>query len=86
MCPPLLFPTVQMERKSVLHSVSPSVRWKFENVSYTLIPHRNKMGIKSVPPTLSPYRTDGEKECAPTLLPHHTDGKKECILQRSMAV
>ena len=34
---------------------------------------------KSVLPTLSPYHTDGEKECTPHSFPHHTDGKKESI-------
>ena len=50
--PPLFHPTVQMGRMSVLHSFSPSVRWKFDNVPHTLFFHRNKMGKKSVPPTL----------------------------------
>jgi len=48
--PHSFFPTVKMERKSVLHSFSPSVRWKFENVPHTLF---------------FSHHTDGEKECTP---------------------
>ena len=50
-----------MERKSELHSFSPSVRWKFENVPHTLFSHCNKMGKKSVPPTLFFPIIEGEK-------------------------
>ena len=34
---------------------TPSVRWKFENVSHTHSSHHNKMEKKSVPPTLFPH-------------------------------
>ena len=59
--PSLFFPTLQMERKSELHPFSPSVRWKFENVPHTLFSHCNKMGKKSVPPTLFFPIIEGEK-------------------------
>ena len=59
--PSLFFPTLQMGRKSELHSFSPSVRWKFESVPHTLFPHCNKMGKKSVPPTLFFPIIEGEK-------------------------
>ena len=59
--PPLFFPTLQMGRKSGLHSFSPSVRWKSESVPPTLFSHCNKMEKKSVPPTLFFPIIEGEK-------------------------
>ena len=59
--PHTLFPTLQMGRKNELHSFSPSVRWKFESEPHTLFPHCNKMGKKSVPPTLFFPIIEGEK-------------------------
>ena len=61
MYPPLFSPTLQMGRKSGLHSFSPSVRWKSESVSPTLFSHCNKVEKKSVPPTLFFPIIEGEK-------------------------
>ena len=59
--PSLFFPTLQMGRKSGLHSFSPSVQWKSESVPPTLFSHCNKMEKKSVPPTLFFPIIEGEK-------------------------
>ena len=75
--PSLFFPTLQMERKSELHSFSPSVRWKFESVPHTLFSHCNKMGKKSVLPTLFFPIIEGEKVQRVKVYPYP---RKSCVL------
>ena len=79
-------PPYRWGRKSELHSFSPSVWWKFESVLYTLFPHCNKMGKKSVPPTLFFPIIEGEKVQRVKVYPYpvryqYTMKKRHCSVR-----